>query len=91
MNRFLAAAALAMLIATPALAQTVSPPAPESTQQTMAQHRPEAGPEHARRLALHRQHRETLRMRDNSCPADSTNEAGGPTHPGGYCLPGGRS
>lgn len=95
MNRFLGAAALALLIATPVLAQTASPQpaspaasAPGPDRQTAAVRH-----QHEHRLAHHRfrGNRAEMNMGNSACPADSTNEAGGTPHAGGYCLPGGRS
>ena len=115
MNKVFAAAAVSLLIAAPALAQTEAPQPPAAPTQEMHRGGEHHGPmgqmhrdgqgreqmgqmhrggerhEHAKRSALHRGRAERQGLRTRNCPADATDEAGNFAHPGGYCLPGGRS
>ena len=93
MNKLFGAAAVALLIATPALAENMAPQAPteQAASATTLRHDQAVRHEGALRTAHRRSERTVSGLAAASCPADSTNEAGLATHPGGYCMPGGRS
>lgn len=94
MRKLLGAAALVLLFATPVLAQTVAPQAGTIAPDSQSSSAQRTHDQIAMSKHEHAGNRATpsADLKNNStCPADSTNEAGGPTTPGGYCLPGGRS
>lgn len=93
MNKLLGAAAVALLIATPALAETMAAQAPTSQVASAEAPRHDRSIRHERaeRAPHHRTARALSSLAASPCAADSTDEAGLPVNPGGYCMPGGRS
>lgn len=97
MRKILGAVALSLLVAAPVLAQAAAPQgsttAPDSQVPSTRRSHDQTAMSRRMHGNLDARHRVTrgAAMRESRCPADSTNEAGQPTTPGGYCLPGGRS